>query len=230
MRPANDNERRLMAALILLTFVTGLIDAASVLGLGHVFTANMTGNVVFLGFALGGTQDVSIAASLIALGGFLSGATWGGRLARKDARATLPRALAFEIALLLAATGIAAFADGRGTLARASLLVLLSMPMGLQNAAIRRLAVPDMTTTVLTLTLTGIAADSSLAGGDSPRLARRWAAVVAMVAGAFIGAVLLRHGLMWTVAAAALGDAVALAAILQPGDRWSAQAASATTP
>lgn len=56
------------------TFVTGLIDAASILGLGRIFTANMTGNVVFLGFALGGGQDLSIAASLIALGGFLAGA------------------------------------------------------------------------------------------------------------------------------------------------------------
>jgi uncharacterized membrane protein YoaK (UPF0700 family) len=212
--PPSHDEGRLIASLIVLTFVTGIIDAASVLGLGHVFTANMTGNVVFLGFALGGAHDVSIAASLIALGGFLCGAAYGGRLVRKDAHGALPLALGIEVALLLTGAAVAGFAGAPGPLGRSLLLVLLSVPMGLQNAAVRRLAVPDMTTTVLTLTLTGIAADSSLAGGDSPRIARRWAAVVAMLAGAFVGAILLRHGLVWTIAAAVLGDAIALGGVL----------------
>lgn len=214
MAPSTGAERRLIPSLMLLTFATGLIDAASVLGLGRVFTANMTGNVVFLGFALGGSHDVSIAASFIALGGFLAGATVGGRLVRKDARAVLPLVLAIEVGVLLIATALAALAGDRGSLSRAALLVLLSMPMGLQNAAVRRLAVPDMTTTVLTLTLTGIAADSSLAGGASPRLARRWAAVMAMLVGAFVGAVVLRRGVAWTIAVAALVDAIALAGVL----------------
>ena len=67
--------------------------------------------------------------------------------------------------------------------------------MGLRNATVRRLAVPDLTTTVLTLTLTGLAADSSLAGGNNPRPLRRIFSVVAMFAGAAIGAILLRYGL-----------------------------------
>jgi len=221
MAPSNDAERRLIPPLMLLTFATGLIDAASVLGLGRVFTANMTGNVVFLGFALGGAHDVSITASFIALGGFFAGATGGGRLVRKDARAVLPIILALEVGVLLAATGVAGLAGDRGSLPRAALLVLLSMPMGLQNAAMRRLAVPDMTTTVLTLTLTGIAADSSLAGGASPRLARRWAAVVAMLVGAFLGAVVLRRGVAWTIALAVLVDAIALAGVLSVRERPS---------
>jgi uncharacterized membrane protein YoaK (UPF0700 family) len=60
--------------------------------------------------------------------------------------------------------------------------------MGLRNAIVRKLAVPDMTTTVLTLTITGLAADSSLAGGDNPRWQRRVAAILAMTLGAFAGA------------------------------------------
>jgi hypothetical protein len=46
--------------LLLLTVVTGLVDAASYLKLGHVFVANMTGNVVFLGFAIAGAGGLSI--------------------------------------------------------------------------------------------------------------------------------------------------------------------------
>jgi uncharacterized membrane protein YoaK (UPF0700 family) len=217
--PSPSDKETLLVPLLLLTIVTGFVDAASVLALGHVFTANMTGNVVFLGFALGGSHDVSIAASLVALGGFLLGALCGGRVVSKDARATLPFILALEIILLVCATGVAAFTDPRGALARGVLLVLLSMPMGLQNAAVRRLAVADMTTTVLTLTLTGIAADSSLAGGDNARIGRRCAAVAAMLGGALLGAVLLRYGLAWTIAAAALGDATALAAVLAQKDQ-----------
>lgn len=68
------------------------------------------------------------------------------------------------------------------------MIVLTAIAMGLRNATVRKLAVADMTTTVLTLTLTGIAADSSLAGGTNPRWARRLASVIAMFAGAALGA------------------------------------------
>jgi uncharacterized membrane protein YoaK (UPF0700 family) len=66
--------------------------------------------------------------------------------------------------------------------------------MGLRNATVRRLAVPDLTTTVLTLTLTGIAADSTLAGGSNPRWGRRVASVASIFAGSAIGAVLMSKG------------------------------------
>jgi uncharacterized membrane protein YoaK (UPF0700 family) len=65
---------------------------------------------------------------------------------------------------------------------------ILAFAMGVRNAVIRHLAIRDMTTTVLTQTLTGLAADSSLAGGSNPRAGRRSAAVAAMLAGAIIGA------------------------------------------
>jgi uncharacterized membrane protein YoaK (UPF0700 family) len=211
---APGEDHRLMSSLLLLTFMTGLIDAASVLGLGRVFTANMTGNVVFLGFALGGAHDVSIAASIVALAGFLVGAGCGGRLVRRAGRPAIASALALELVLLIAAAGVAAFSGDHTAGARAVVLVLLAMPMGLQNAAVRRLAVPDLTTTVVTLTLTGIAADSSLAGGTNPRLARRVSAVLLMLAGAVVGAFLLRFGLAWTIAAAGIIHALALAGFL----------------
>src|SRR2546428_3829039 len=74
-------ERVLPAVLVGLTAVTGLVDAVSLLGLGHVFTANMTGNVVFLGFAVAGAPGVSVTRSLTSLVAFLVGAVLGGRVA-----------------------------------------------------------------------------------------------------------------------------------------------------
>jgi uncharacterized membrane protein YoaK (UPF0700 family) len=66
--------------LITMTFVTGLVDAFSYLELGHVFVANMTGNVLFLAFAVAGAHGLSMSASLVALGAFFVGATLGGRI------------------------------------------------------------------------------------------------------------------------------------------------------
>src|SRR5450432_3005845 len=66
--------------LVSMTLVTGLVDAFSYLVLGHVFVANMTGNVVFLGFALAGAPDFSIVDSVVALVSFGLGAAVGGRL------------------------------------------------------------------------------------------------------------------------------------------------------
>src|SRR5258705_13277867 len=74
-------EGPLPAVLLVLTGVTGLVDAVSFLKLGHVFVANMTGNVVFLGFAVADATDFSIPISLVAIAAFLAGAVAGGRLA-----------------------------------------------------------------------------------------------------------------------------------------------------
>jgi len=75
-----DRDGPLPRLLLVLTFVVGLVDAVSYLNLGHVFVANMTGNVVFLGFAVVGVRDFSVSASLTALAAFLVGALAGGRL------------------------------------------------------------------------------------------------------------------------------------------------------
>ena len=195
---------RALTALLGLTFVTGLIDAASVLGLGHLFVANMTGNIVFLGFSLLGQGSVSLLGVALALFGFLVGAALGGKLGRM----ARPRGVRVGFALdvtLLAIGGAEAFFNAP----IAWVIVALAAGMGLRTALVRALAVPDITTTVLSLTLTGLAADSSLAGGGNPRLGRRVASVAAMLFGAALGALLQAHAQPAVILTAALLEAVA---------------------
>jgi uncharacterized membrane protein YoaK (UPF0700 family) len=183
--------------LVSMTIVTGLVDAFSYLTLGHVFVANMTGNVVFLGFALAGAPGFSIAASLTAIAAFAAGAFAGGRLSTLHAnhRGRLHCSAATAQAVLLAASVVLAGVGGSPVASgfRYALIVGLGMAMGLQNAAVRKIAVPDLTTTVLTLTITGIAADSKAAGGGGSQAGRRLIAIAAMLAGALIGAALVLH-------------------------------------
>jgi uncharacterized membrane protein YoaK (UPF0700 family) len=214
--PAGDPDGPLPPLLLGLTVVTGLVDAFSYLVLGHVFVANMTGNVVFLGFALAGASGFSVPASLTALGGFGLGAVAGGRLAarvgtrrgRLLAVATTVEAVLFAAAVVVAAT---AGNPGSGA-ARYALIVLLAVAMGTQNAVARRLAVADLTTTVLTLTLTGVFADARVAGGPSSRIGRRSLSVLAMFVGALAGALLVVRSSDWLAVAAGLVVLVAVVA------------------
>ncbi len=183
--------------LVGLTVVTGLVDAFSYLLLGHVFVANMTGNVVFLGFALAGAPGFSVAASLVALAAFWFGALCGGfigsRISAHRAKllsaATAIQALLFAAALGLAAVNTAPISAGY----RYPLVALLAVGMGIQNATARKLAVPDLTTPVLTLTSTGTAADSALVGGKGSAAVRRTISVLSMFVGALVGALLVIH-------------------------------------
>ena len=184
--------------LLAMTLVTGLVDAFSYLLLGHVFVANMTGNVVLLGFALVGAPGFSIAASLLAVAAFSLGAVVGGKvgtLLGQD-RGRLFRTTASIQAVFLACTVALAAAGGNPVpdAYRYSLIIVLAVAMGIQNATARRLAVPDLTTTVLTLTMTGLAADSAIAGGQGSRAGRRLMAVAAMLIGAVVGAALVVNG------------------------------------
>jgi uncharacterized membrane protein YoaK (UPF0700 family) len=184
-----------MGPLVLLTVLAGVADAITYLELGRVFVANSTGNVVFLGFAAAGATQLSVPASLVAIAAFLLGSLAGGRLASRlgtQRRAWLLRALSLELLLVLAASVVAIVLGHAGD-RRYALIAPMSIALGVQNATVRKLAVPDMTTTVLTLTLTGLASDSHLAGGESPRWRRRTSAVVLMLAGAFIGGLLVRN-------------------------------------
>jgi uncharacterized membrane protein YoaK (UPF0700 family) len=202
MSPTFRQDRALPLALGVLTVVTGLVDAISFLGFGRIFTANMTGNVVFLGFAVSGAPGLSIRRSLTSLIAFLVGAILGGRLAVAMAATRRRRWLVTigvaEAGLLLAAGLVSIGIDIRSATASSSVygaIILTAVGMGLRNATVRRLAVPDINTTVLTLTLTGLAAESSLAGGPNPRIVRRVASVLLMFIGAAIGALLLRFSL-----------------------------------
>ena len=199
---ASKNDGHLVLALMAMTVVTGLVDAISFLGFGRVFTANMTGNVVFLGFAVAGAPGLSIRRSLTSLIAFLVGAIMGGRLAvamvDTSRRRWLVTVAVAEAALLFAAALVSIRIDVGSATASNSVyvaIILTAVGMGLRNATVRRLAVPDMNTTVLTMTLTGLAADSSLAGGSNPRILRRVASVFLMFIGAAIGALLLRFSL-----------------------------------
>jgi uncharacterized membrane protein YoaK (UPF0700 family) len=210
----SETPRSALVGHILLTFVTGLVDAASVLGLGHVFTANMTGNIVFLGFALAGTGTASVSASLLALGSFLIGAIAGGRLVRPQTPRVIRIAFGTIVGALVAA-GVLGFV-APSTLVF-PIVSLLAFAMGLRNSVVRKLGVSDMPTTVLTLTLTGLAADSHFAGGTNPRWVRRVIAVVVMLAGAWSGAMLLPLGVGWVIALAAAIEAVAAVLVVRSG-------------
>jgi uncharacterized membrane protein YoaK (UPF0700 family) len=223
----------LPAILLLLTFGTGLIDAISILGLGRVFVANMTGNVVFIGFALAGAPGYSLWGSLVALAGFLVGAAVGGIVISRFGthRGTMLRnGLIVQLALFLAALVISLTAGARLPLADQLVIVVMgALALGIQNAVVRHLAVPDMTTTVLTMTLTGIGSD--LRKRDVATAARRLIAVLAMLIGAGIGAVLvLRLGVSVGILAVTIMLSVALigAAFAARGaPEWATGAAKA---
>jgi uncharacterized membrane protein YoaK (UPF0700 family) len=215
MASSPTTDRVLPYALLGMTAVTGLVDAVSFLSLGRVFTANMTGNIVILAFATARVPGLSIARSLTALLSFLVGAILGGRvMARAGADSQIrmaAQAFVLEVVFLLAASfcSIGYTSDLlENSFQPFALIALTAVAMGARNAAVRKLAIPDLTTTVLTLTITGIGADSSLASGNNPRLARRVEAVVAMFLGAAFGAVIIRYSI-----SAALWVGTALSAL-----------------
>ncbi|MEZ0494591.1 YoaK family protein [Kineococcus sp. TBRC 1896] len=191
-----------LALMLVLTFSTGIVDAVGYLGLDRVFTANMTGNVVILGMALTGSEDLPIVGPVLALVGFLAGAALVGRVLRTAATGwTTASTWVFAVVgvvlagLAVASSLISGLPVEQGTTpppAALAVTAVLGVAMGGQAAAARRLAVKDVTTVVVTSTLTGLAADSRLAGGTGDGWRRRLGAVVLILAGAAAGAALLR--------------------------------------
>lgn len=181
--------------LLIMTTTTGVVDAVSILSLGRVFVANMTGNVVFIGFALVGARGFSLAASLFALGGFLVGALGGGLALehlRLNRAVLLRDTVRAEFGLLVVALVLAAVSGSPiHTGFAGPIAACMAVALGLQNSVARRLAVPDLTTTVLTMTLTGIAAD--VRQRDRATVGRRILAVLTMFGGAVAGALLVLH-------------------------------------
>jgi uncharacterized membrane protein YoaK (UPF0700 family) len=229
MASSPTTEKVITYALLGMTAVTGLVDAVSFLSLGRVFTANMTGNIVLLAFATAHVSGLSIARSLTALLAFLVGATLGGRvMARANADAQtrfVAQAFLLEVAFLFAASfcGIGYRADLlEDSFQPFVLIALTALAMGTRNAAVRKLAIPDLTTTVLTLTITGIGADSSLANGNNPRLARRVASVAAMFLGAALGAVVIHYSIsaaLWLATAISAACSAALFLSMRTSDK-----------
>src|SRR5437588_9386302 len=114
MRVAASLRHPLTRALLVLTFTTGLVDAVSYLGLGRVFTANMTGNVVLLGFGVAGSGGLPVGAPVSSLVAFLLGCLAGGAIVQRlqpRHPALVARALAIEVSMLAAAAVVAAAAS-----------------------------------------------------------------------------------------------------------------------
>lgn len=150
--------------ILLLTWVAGTVDAIGYLGLGHVFTANMTGNAVLLGLAFGQGQFQAAFRALFALGGFILGVTVGAILAHR-AGTDVDQRRAFLGPVIVEAAVLAVFAlllhlpgilRNQGTLY--VLIGLSAVAMGIQSAAVRRLSLPGIATTVLTGTITSLVA------------------------------------------------------------------------
>lgn len=206
------SERLTVTGLLLLTFATGLIDAVSVLVLGHVFVANMTGNVIFLGFWFVPNSGVDMMAAVVAFASFVAGTVMGGRLARHlDAkvRGWLIVALCVEVVLLvtlsiLAGTGVLGYRDHTKLI----LISGLAVTFGIQNATARQFGIQELSTTVVTSTIVGIGFDSRLAGGTGHREKLRYSVVGTMCAGAVVGATMTRFTVAPVIALAAAVVAV----------------------
>lgn len=215
-RAAASTRHPLTLALLALTFGTGVVDAISFLGLGQVFTANMTGNIAFLGFAIASGGSLDVVGPLVSVGFFLAGAAAGGVLARR-CQASHPThvalALGVEATLIAVAGVLAATIEVRAhALSGDVLIAVLGLAMGVRNATTRRIGVPDLTTTVVTTLMAALAAESPLAGGSGRGSTRRILAVLAMLAGAVLGALLLQVSLVLPLAlAAALALATCIA-------------------
>ncbi len=212
---ADPQHGSLPVVLLLMTGVTGVVDAVSILSLGRVFVANMTGNVVFIGFALAGAPGFSVSASLFALAGFLVGALVAGAIIRRiaDGRSVLRRGLAAELTLLIVALVVSLAAGATLTSAAINVIAAtIAIAMGIQNAVARKLAVPDLTTTVVTLTLTGLVADRP--GAAAPgAMTRRLFSVSAMFCGAIVGAAIVLNPGPSAALAVAVGLLTAAAAL-----------------
>ena len=134
------SERLTVVSLLLLTFATGIVDAVSVLALGHVFVANMTGSVIFLGFWFVPHSGVDLTAAIVAFVSFLAGTVLLGRLARRidsEVRRWLTVALGIEVVVLLTLSILA----GAGVLNKLILTAGLAMTFGSQHTAARQFGI-----------------------------------------------------------------------------------------
>jgi uncharacterized membrane protein YoaK (UPF0700 family) len=195
-RARQSRDGPLPALLLALTVLAGVVDAISILRLDRVFVANMTGNVIFIGFAVMGAKGFSVSASLVALGGFAAGATltgWFRRAWTADRARLLRTSVAGKLALSLPAVVIVAVSGiPPGSVAAYAVTALLAASMGIQNATISRLAVPELIrTTVITTTLTGLFANLRSVGLHGPNTQRQLLSIGCLFAGAAIGAALV---------------------------------------
>lgn len=184
--------------MLVLTFVTGVVDAVGFLGLDRVFVGNMTGNIVILGMAVAGADDLPVVGPAIALATFTLGAFIGGMVLRRRRKVWSGgvSVLLLSGALVLALLGAAYLVPGWSESVALELIAssTTAAAMGVQAAVARSLAVADVTTVVVTSTLTSLASESLVNGGIKGVWNRRFAAIAIIFAGALVGALLLRFG------------------------------------
>ncbi|MCQ1987615.1 YoaK family protein [Arthrobacter sp. zg-Y844] len=192
-------ERVHLWLMLALTFSTGVVDAVGYLGLDRVFTGNMTGNVVLLGMAFAGGADLPILRPVLALVFFMLGAALAGRMLRREpegwsGRTTL--SLMVVAGVITALAVLTAVVDVQASSLLGSVTTsALAISMGIQASTAKRLKVAEITTVVVTSTITGLASDSRLAGGDSKHWIRRALAIALILLGAVAGAAALQVGL-----------------------------------
>jgi len=211
-----------------ITAICGMLDAATFLGLGHVFAETMNGNIVLLAFTVG-TRGVPGLTSLlpgnlwpyvVALACFAAGAVAGGRLVRREGE--MGRRLGFvsDAGLIgVAAVVVALTHPGPTGHSRYLVIGILAIAMGIQNILIRRWGIPDLATNVMTKTAAYLVADSTLGGGDNPHAARRGVSILIFALGATVGAFMTRYGVLWPILASFTLFVLALPVLLQPPDK-----------
>ncbi|MES2093728.1 MAG: YoaK family protein [Actinomycetota bacterium] len=184
-------DHHFVTGLLLLTASTGTIDAVSYLALDKVFTGNMTGNVLFIGFSLVGAGKTPLLNNFIALLGFVLGSILGGRIIGRSTPRGLPRSsravLIGGAALMIALAIYWLVVRDLNYPALLTVTALLAVVMGAQVSAVKPIGNSDVTTIVVTNTLANLARDSRLAGGTGKNWFPRLAAVIAMGTGAVIG-------------------------------------------
>jgi uncharacterized membrane protein YoaK (UPF0700 family) len=195
-RLSRSTEDKQVVLLVVLTAVSGIVDSASYLGLGHVFTSNMSGNWVILAFALSGTHGLLVARPALSFAGFLVGTILAGRISRRHwgiDRAGWPSAVTASLILaaIIQLVVLLIWLDAGNLPSTSSgnvLALLLATSMGCQGGAVRLLGVADLPTTVITSTVTGLFGDSPLGTGSGIRWRRRASAVAAFFIGGLVGA------------------------------------------
>ncbi len=194
--------------MLVLTVVTGLVEAVSLLALGPVFTAMQTGNVLFLSFGAARAGELPALPSAVSLVAFVAGVLCGARMeaaAEARGRRWFVIGLAVEAALILVAAGIGwGLAPRYGAPAGRHLTVaaVLALAMGIRTLTIMRSKVPGVPTTLVTRSMTAFLGGSLLGQGSalgygSAAWVRRGLAVPAMFRGGMSGALLVGAG--WTV-------------------------------
>lgn len=173
--------------MLALTFATGVADAVGYLSLERVFVGNMTGNIVILGMGLAGANDLPVLGPTLALFGFMTGAAVCGWLIHSTHPAGWPWA-AFVVTGVIEAACAALLLIFPTDFPPVWVTTALGVALGVQAAAARRLAVTDVTTVVITSTVTALSSD--LIGGRGRGSGRRLAAIVLMLAGATCGALM----------------------------------------